>query len=305
MNNPPLVGVCILTYNSERVVAACIQSLKEALNCVPHEIVVVDNHSSDNSVAFAEQQYGLSNMRTIRSPINTGYSRGNNIGASYLLERGCDYLVFVNPDVTVRPDTLAQMQVALSNNQDAGCVGGVAIIGGHPSKACFRTKPTFTEKFWLYSSARYFPVLHNWLRGITESMEIRHLLPIPSSVQPVYAVSGACIMFPSDVFAEIGGFDENTFLFQEEFIISERLLRTGRKVYGCPGAVYDHVLGHSVGVRPLRSYLFLIKSEQHLTRAYYNWSVSKRALMTAVRYADFAIGATITGARRLWRDLRG
>jgi hypothetical protein len=279
--------------------------VKEALKCVHHEIVVVDNHSSDNSVTIAEQQYGGPTVKIISSPINTGYSRGNNIGARYLLERGCKYLAFVNPDVTVRADTLARMQDALTDNQDAGCVGGIAIISGRPSKGCFRTKPTFTEKFWLYSSARYFPVLHSWLSGITESLENRHLLPISSSVQPVYAVSGACIMFPADIFAEIGGFDESTFLFQEEFIISERLLRAGRKVYACPDAIYDHLLGHSVGVHPLRSYWFLIKSEQHLTRTYYKWSVPKRALMTAIRYADLAIGGAIADVRRLWRGQRG
>jgi hypothetical protein len=49
----------------------------------------------------------------------------------------------------------------------------------------------------------------------------------------------------------------------------------------------------------------LIKSEQHLTRTYYKWSVPKRALMTAIRYADLAIGGAIADVRRLWRGQRG
>jgi N-acetylglucosaminyl-diphospho-decaprenol L-rhamnosyltransferase len=297
----PLVGVCVLTYNSEDVIGACLEALCKALRNTPHEIVVVDNDSADKSVLTAKH---YPNVEVICNPSNLGYPSGNNIGGRYLLNKGCKYLAFVNPDVTVRADTLDQMLAVLTKNLEAGCVGGVAIVAGRISKGCFRNRPTLIQKLWLYSSARYFPILGSLLKNITQSLELSHFIPLTCCAQPVYAVSGACILFPADSFARINGFDEATLLFQEEFIISERLRLVGQKVYGCPHAIYDHLHGHSVSVRPRQSYYFFIKSEQHLAYAYYKWSSGKRILVKLARYLDLAIGSAIAEIARLWRALQ-
>ncbi len=303
MNIPPcpFIGACILTYNSEDIVVSCIQALKCALKDVRHEIVVVDNNSSDHSAAIVGQHY--SDLKVIRSPVNTGYARGNNLGAGYLLECGCKYLAFINPDVTVRHDTLLRMQNVLADNSDAGCVGGVAIVNGDASRRCFRTKPTFVQKLWIYSEARDFPILRSWLATMTKSLEARHFMATLPSAQPVYAVSGACIMFPAEVFAKIGGFDEHTFLFQEELIISERLREAGYRVYGAPEVTYEHIHGHSVRARLLQPQWCFIKSEQYLLRTYYGWSLPKRASLGAIRCADLAAGAMVMGLNRLYKRL--
>jgi hypothetical protein len=304
MNSPPspVIGACILTYNSEEVVLGCIQALKSALKDVLHEIVIVDNHSSDRSAAVVGRHD--SELKLIRSPVNTGYARGNNLGARYLLECGCQYLVFINPDVTVRHDTLARMKDVLAENRDAGCVGGIAIIQGDASKKCFRSKPTFAQKLWIYSKARDFPGLRTWLAAMTKSLEARHFMATLPSAQPVYAVSGACIMFPAEVFAKIGGFDEHTFLFQEEFIISERLQAAGYRVYGAPGVTYEHQHGHSVRARVLHAQWCFIKSEQYLVHKYYGWSLPKRALLGTIRCADLAAEAVLVGLNRLYKRFR-
>ncbi len=291
------IGVCVLAYNSEDVLVNCIRALQDALRDGSHEIVIVDNNSADKSAAVVEQHYP--ELRVIRSPVNSGYARGNNIGARYLLEKGQKYIAFVNPDVTVLHDTLARMLAVLENYRDAGCVGGIAVVHGEPSERSFRTKPTLAQKLWLYSLAKDFPLLRDWFAAMTKSLESEHFVTLSGSAQPVYAVSGACILFPAAVFAHIGGFDEHTFLFQEEFIISERLQRAGYRIYGAPEARYDHLLGHSVRARLLRSQWCFIRSEQYLARAYYGWRLLKRSLVGLVRCVDLVAAAVVAGLNRL------
>lgn len=295
----PEIGVCVLTYNSEDVVGACIDALKNALAGESYEIVVVDNQSADNSADIVEKSHP--GVKVIRNPTNSGYARGNNTGARQMLADGCKYLAFVNPDVTVEPDTVAQMRTVLSAHTDVGCVGGLATSVGRVFEGAFRTKPTITEKLWIYSSIRYFPLVSRWLKGMTVSMESSHFLKLKTA-GPVYAVSGACILFPAEVFERVGGFDENTFLYQEEFIISERLKHAGYKIYGSPEATYEHHHGHSAHVNFVRSKGCFIESEQYYLRAYCKCNPAVRVLVRVFRWADLKAWALLSFVTcHLWR----
>jgi hypothetical protein len=281
-NPTPEIGICVLTYNSEDVLQGCIQALKNALVGVPYEIVVVDNDSRDRSAAEAERQQGV---KVIRNPRNTGYARGNNAGASQLLADGCKYIAFVNPDVIVKPDTFTNMRAALEDYEDAGCVGCVAVVNGRPFAGSFRTRPTLPEKLWVYSSMRHFPLIGKWMEVITRRMEAHHFLSL-SFAQPVYALCGACIMFPSEAFAKVLGFDEMTFLYQEEFIMSERLRHAGYKVYGIPTAQYEHFQGHSAHADVVKSKSCFIESEQYYLRQYCHRGFFVRLLVRLFRWLD-------------------
>src|SRR5512146_2224253 len=89
-----LVGVCVLTYNSRELVENCLKSLQEALHDRPYCIVVVDNHSSDETAPFVRSTFP--DVHVIESDSNVGYAQGNNIGAFYLLKnRDIEYLAFI------------------------------------------------------------------------------------------------------------------------------------------------------------------------------------------------------------------
>jgi len=287
------IGFCILTYNSERFVLHCIRSIIATISNNPYEIVVVDNDSKDGSVAVVRQEY--SEIPLICTGKNLGYSAGNNVGGKYLLERGCEYIVFVNPDVTLGSDTIALMLQILRENPKAGCVGGIPKEYGVMFAGSFRTKPTVMQKVVLQGIAQYLPVLRPLLRPVVERLRARHYMPLESvkNGQAVCAVSGGCIVFPAAAFAEIGGFDDKTFLFQEEFIISERLRRHGYQVVAAPDAVYDHAWGHSQRSRPLVSLWHYIQSEQELVRNYYGWGMIGSCLLLLLRYCELGAYAFV------------
>jgi GT2 family glycosyltransferase len=128
-----------------------------------------------------------------------------------------------------------------------------------------------------------------------------------SDGQTVYAVCGACIAFRAEAFREIGGFDENTFLFEEEFIIAERLLMKGWVTVVTTSSRYFHLEGLSTVQTPYRRRLHFFRSENYLLRRYYGWNRAACALMRAYRFAElgaFCLYWPLTKAKRLRAMLR-
>ena len=295
---PRKIGFCILTYNSERFVLHCIRSIIATISNIPYEIVVVDNDSHDGCVDVVRREYP--EIPLISTGKNLGYSAGNNVGGKYLLGRNCEYIAFINPDVILGPDTIAQMLQVLSENPRAGCVGGIPTDQGAMFAGSFRTKPTVMQKVLLQGIAQYLPVIRRFLRPLVERLRARHYMPLQSvkKGQTVCAVSGGCIVFPAAAFAQIGGFDDQTFLFQEEFIISERLRRHGYQVVAAPDAIYEHAWGHSQRSRPLVSLWHYIRSEQQLVRNYYGWGLLGSYALLLFRYSELTAYAFVVLLKR-------
>ncbi|MBN2503384.1 MAG: glycosyltransferase family 2 protein, partial [Anaerolineales bacterium] len=93
----------IVNWNGRDYLEGCIGSLR-GTGDVDFEIIVVDNESSDGSVAFLRERFP--EVRVIESGGNLGFARGNNLGAQYA--QG-EYLAFINPDTTVEPGWLAAL----------------------------------------------------------------------------------------------------------------------------------------------------------------------------------------------------
>ncbi len=277
----PFTGVCILNWNAGDALAGCVASAKQALAGLPHRIVVVDNFSNDDSLAQLPPDDP--DLTIIRNRENTGYARGNNTGARYLLELGCDALVIANPDVRLDRSSVGRCLEALFANDRAGCVG-CSVIG--PDSARFtgvRHRPTTLQRVLAYSVLRRLPALRSVLRA--------HTVPLTELLEcaPVYSVSGACLFLRAQAFREIGGFDEATFLYQEEFILSERLSAVGWRILYEPSAAYFHEGGLSTRQIPYRRRAHFIDAEYHLCTVYYGWPRPAARLLQGFRYAELGL----------------
>ena len=122
INEPPLVSVIALNYNSLKFIASCIESV-QAQSYPAIEIIVIDNASTDDSVELAQSAIrGRSNARLIQNEHNLGFAGGMNVGA------GCangELVMFLNADVVLGIDYVAQAVAALQNtDQKVGMIGG-------------------------------------------------------------------------------------------------------------------------------------------------------------------------------------
>lgn len=275
MKSAERTGVCILNWNSSAVLIDCIAAVSRAFAERCFELVVVDNASSDDSIRLLQER--CPGIALIHNKVNLGFAAGNNVGAQYLLDRHCDLLLFVNPDVMLTKTAVDALIGALHEHECVGCVGGDA---GQGSGVC-RNRPTALQEIVLYGPLKALP--------FAERLWAEHTAPIREydGVCETYAIGGACMLFRSRAFEEISGFDEATFLYAEEFIIAERLISAGWRTLYVPAAKYPHIGGHSTGKIFFRRRLHFIRSEHYFLTRYCGWSALAGGLLIAYRYVEW------------------
>jgi N-acetylglucosaminyl-diphospho-decaprenol L-rhamnosyltransferase len=275
------LGICVLNWNAGAILTRCVKQLVSFSDVCGADIVVVDNASSDGSPDAAAAI--APSIHMIRSLSNLGFARGHNVGARYLLDRGCDYLLFINPDVLITPLALRALVETLVRTPEAGCCGGLPLNEKGVSRMACRNRPSPGEKLFLYGP---FARL-----SITRHLASRHFVDYQKlqNGSPVYAVSGACILFRAIAFKEINGFDEATFLYEEEFIISERLESRGWKTVISTACSYLHSEAHSTSQIPNRRRLHFIRSEQYLLKRYYRWSAGVLLSFRVFRLIEYLL----------------
>lgn len=120
----PRVSVVIVTWNTRELTAHCIATLKETLEDLPAEIIVVDNASADGSAEYIAAEHP--DVCLVRSPENLGFARGNNLGFRYA--HG-EYLVLLNSDTVVLPGAVQRLVEYLDAHRGVSAVGGQHLDG--------------------------------------------------------------------------------------------------------------------------------------------------------------------------------
>ena len=95
----------VVTYNGEQCITKCLQSLRESTQ--PSEVILIDNASSDQTVAFVRMHFP--EVRVITQSCNLGFGAANNIGIRIALNEGADYLFLLNQDAWVTPDCIEKL----------------------------------------------------------------------------------------------------------------------------------------------------------------------------------------------------
>ena len=218
------LSVIIVSYQVRYYLAQCLDSLNRALEGMDGEVIVVDNHSSDDTVPYIRKHYPW--VRLIANNHNLGFARANNIALN--LAQG-EYILFVNPDVVVSENALKDCVCYLSEHDDAGAVG-VCMLNRDGSRALEsrRGVPTPMTAFYkmsglcgLYPKSRHFGRYYmGWL-------------PWDFPVE-IEIVSGAFTMMRTAVMRQMAGYDEEYFMYGEDIDLSYRLLKAGYKNYYLP-----------------------------------------------------------------------
>lgn len=226
-----MVSFIILNYNTPELTKQCMDSIEQFHGENAYEIIVVDNHSSqENYEKLLTLNQGVHQI--VRSKINTGFGLGNMLGAE---QASGDYLCFLNSDVQLVEDCVTPLIEYLSLHQDVGVVTPQQYRPGGLPASAFRHKfgirhDLFGDKLF----EKLFPQKYPPRRDL-------------SRTEPfvVPEINGSFMLFPSAVFWEIGGFDTNIFLFHEEYDIARRLEQAGYKNVVYPAVRFLHAHGAS------------------------------------------------------------
>ncbi|HYW45257.1 MAG TPA: glycosyltransferase family 2 protein [Bryobacteraceae bacterium] len=229
------IGIVIVTYNSEAEIGA---SLDAAL-ATGAEVVVVDNASSDGTVAEVARR----GVRLMANPTNRGFAAAANQGCAIL---SSPYILLLNPDAVIESG-LEPLREACDLPGAAAAGGRLSDRDGNPQEGFMvRRLPTpaslILEVLLLNRIWPGNPVNRRY-RGLDLDIGRRTEVEQPA---------GAFLMVRREVWRELGGLDERYFpVWFEDVDFCRRLVDRGYRVYYVPEAVAKHTGGHSVDHLPL------------------------------------------------------
>lgn len=244
MTSPDL-SIIILNWNVRDLLRACLDSLKSSA-ALAIEIVVVDAASSDGSAEMVAREFPP--VKLIASADNLGYSRGNNIGMAASHGR---YLLILNPDTAVAGDALDALVAYADAHPEVGIVGPRLLNADGSPQASRRRYPTlataFFESTWLQPFAP---------RRVLDRYYARDV-PDEAAALAADWLTGACLLVRRGVYEQIGGFDEEFFMYSEELDYCRRARAAGWQIMYLPEArVYHYEGGSSEQAMPERHIRF-------------------------------------------------
>ncbi len=224
--------IVILNYNDKKVTEKLVRTVLDYL-CI-ERVVVVDNASADDSFAYLKNAFNRTEIDVIRTRKNGGYAKGNNFGIKYAIEHYKPDCIFVaNPDVYVSEETCKNLIEAMECYLDYGILAPVVNQGYNVWKL-----PGFlgmVESLFLV-----------WFNLDKRSIK-KKLLASRKSVEAVGVVEGSFFCIRTKDYVNCGGFDERTFLYAEEIIISKRMAAIGKRVGVMTKESYEHL--HSTSIK--------------------------------------------------------
>lgn len=221
------ISVIIVTYNSEAAIKNCLSSVFSS--SAETEAIIVDNNSGDKTIGLVEQ---FPKARLIRNKRNLGFGRANNVAAR---AASGDFLFFLNPDCVVEDTTIGKLANYLEKNKDVAVVGPKLLNSNGSIQREIANFPNFLSQIFILLRLHRIGVFQNFVYrelDYDKTQESEHLM-------------GAALLVRREVFENVGGFDENFFLWFEETDLLKRIKDLGYRIVYYPEARVTHLVGQS------------------------------------------------------------
>lgn len=236
------LSVLIVNYNTRQLTLDCLRSVYDSETGYSYEVIVVDNASADDSVEKIMEQYPQ--VRMIANEENTGFAKANNQAMEAAVGR---YILLLNSDTIVQPDTLQTMVAFMDENPKVGASGCKVILpDGSLDKACRRGFPTPSASFYYaFGFSKLFPD-----RPRFNQYQLGYLDPNES-----YAIDclvGAFMLVRRETLQQVGGLDETFFMYGEDVDWCYRIKQAGWDIWYHPVTYIVHYKGASSRRKPFK-----------------------------------------------------
>lgn len=251
------LSVVVVSWNICDLLVQCLASLvadAATLSCPTVEILVVDNASTDGTVARIRQQFPQ--VCLIENSKNVGFAQANNQG---IRQSQGKFVLLLNPDTELKPGALQTMLDFMRANSQVGIVGSRLLnADGSLQTSCYPA-PTLRRELWrLFHLDRFYP--YGSYHMVDWDM---------SRPRPVEALLGACLLIRRQVLAEVGLLDEGYFMYSEEIDLCYRVRQAGWLLYWVPEAQIVHYGGQSTQQVATKMFLHLYGSKLRYFRKHY------------------------------------
>jgi GT2 family glycosyltransferase len=222
----PLVSIVILNWNGQKFLEQFLPSV-QASTWTNKTIVVIDNASTDDSIAFLQTHYPA--VQIVRNAGNFGFAKGYNEG---LKQISSDYYVLLNSDVEVTPGWIEPVIALMEADRTIGAC--------QPKLLAYYDRTSFeyagAAGGWLDYLG--YPFARGRIFDVCETDHGQY-----DTAAPIFWATGAAMFVRAKLYHEVGGLDPFFFAHQEEIDFCWRLQLAGYQVYACPQSVVYHVGG--------------------------------------------------------------
>lgn len=236
------LSVIIVSYNAFSFLRKCLETIKNN-TFKDLEVLVFDNNSTEKGKEDLKKEYPW--VQFIFSKENLGFSKGNN--AAVKQAKG-EYVLILNPDTELPTDFFNRLLLFVEQQPCLGAVG----VQMKDEKGIFRPE----SKRNIPTPQNTFKKLFGFLWGQRNSSYYYNQVS-PDENGEVPILSGACMLMKKSVYQEVGGFDEQYFMYGEDIDLSYTLLRKSYKNYYMGELSILHYKGECT-----------VKNEQYLQRFY-------------------------------------
>ncbi|MCK5125783.1 MAG: glycosyltransferase family 2 protein [candidate division Zixibacteria bacterium] len=235
MNDKPSISAIVISYHGMEFVPDCLKTLAENLKGYDNEIIVIDNHSTDGTVEFIEENYPA--IKLIKNRTNAGFAKAVNQG---LQITDNDYVWILNQDIRISNGCLNSLIACYEQLPNPGMIGPRLVgFDGKLQRFCRRFPRYHHLLFELIGLSFLFPdskLFNGWKMG---DFDHCHSRSVP---QPM----GAAMLLKRECINNIGLMDESFGIFFNDVDYCERLEIAGYRNYYCCEAVLEHYQGGSV-----------------------------------------------------------
>lgn len=235
---PLQLSILVVTYNSSSTIQTCLESVLQGCHDLKSEIIVVDNHSADDTTTILDEiSSEHAELRLKFNPTNRGFAVGNNQALEMARGR---HILILNPDTILQPGVLKNLLNALERDDEIGAVAPqLQFPDGRVQKTC-RRFPVHMDVIYnvfglstLFPGSRYF---NGWKMG-----DFDHL-----SSRQVDQPAGAALLVRGELMRSLRGFDENFPMFFNDVDLCKRIKDAGYTIWYLPEYVIQHLGGVSV-----------------------------------------------------------
>lgn len=231
-----MVSIIIVHYKVEKELMACLSSIFKSKPKIKFEIIVVDNDRESKLVTELKEKF--SQVKYVKSSGNIGFGAGNNLGTKFALG---EYLFFLNPDTLVEEKSIDVLFNFIKHNPQSGMVAPLLL---DPSGNTYPNQGS--DRYNLKSAIITTSFLNKLFPNNSISRKFFHAGWNKKENEEFDVVPGTAFMISKDLFKKAGMFDDNLFLYFEEYDLAERIRKLQYKNYIIPKAKVVHVWEASV-----------------------------------------------------------
>ncbi len=245
------LAIIIINWNSLELTSDTLKALQHC-SFKDFDVVLVDNGSGDGSGEALQKDFP--EVIHLSSPVNVGFTGGNNIGMNYALENGYDYIMLLNNDVDADPGFLEPLISRMEADPQMGAIQPLIMF--HHNR----------NLVW-NAGGKYL----RWI-GVSKTLTD---LPQMTSPSKTDWITGCAFMIKSEVLRKVGLLEEKYFIYHEDVDLSLRIRNAGYSLWIDPASVIYHIAGMSQKAKTKGKEGFVSPKVHYLNARNRIWTIRK------------------------------